>query len=221
MNPISPHIRLRSLYNKYLYLDDNAYYDKKRFYEQNESDVRNMKLADSLWIESGYLEALFKISEYGKFCQKSQIFLERLIYHNISYFNGEQIFEDILHKRAASFYQLRDYDSSIHNARELIKINPDRKDTQKILFYALRSSHKKTLKIIKACLMAFFLAAAVSLMLYQIIILSFFPEYSVLLIKIICWVFIPAFVSLIGAKIAIDVKSFLRVKSIAKGKPKS
>jgi len=216
MNPISPHTRLRSLYNKYLYLDDNAYYDKKRFYEQNESDVQNMKLADSLWIESGYLDALFKISDYNKFCDKSQLFLERLIFHNISYFNGEQLFENILHKRAASYYQLRNYKKSIHNASELLKINPDRKDTQKILFYAIRSSHKLALKIIKASLMAFFLVTAVLLMFYQIVILSFFPDLNVVFLTTICWICIPIFLLLIGAKFGIDIKSYMKVKSFTK-----
>ena len=81
-----PDTRLRNLYNQYLYLDDKAYYDKVRFYEQNESDVFNMRLEDSLWIQSGYLSALFQIGEYRKYIDKAQKLLQRLIYHNISYF---------------------------------------------------------------------------------------------------------------------------------------
>ncbi len=216
MNPLSSHTRLRSLYNKYLYLDDNAYYDKKRFFEQNESDIHNMKLSDALWIESGYLDALFKTSDFGKFCKRSQLFLEKLIFHNISYFNEEQLFEKILHQRAVSYYQLRNYDKCIHNAKELLRINPSRKDTRKILFYGIRSSHIKSLKVIKAGLMAFFLSSFMLLMFHQIIILSFFPELTFWFLQLICWMCIPAFLVLLGSKVGIDIKSKLKVNSLVK-----
>ncbi len=218
MNPLSSHTRLRSLYNKYLYLDDHAYYDKKRFFEQNESDIYNMKLADAMWIETGYLQALFMTNEYGKFCHRSQVFLEKLIFHNISYFNEEQIFEKILHQRAAAYYQLRAYDKSIHNAKELLKINPERKDTKKILFYAIRSSHKKTLKAIKAGFMVFFLISAMLLLVHQIIVLSFYAAHHLEFLQLICFICIPMFLLLIGTKLGLDLKSYLQVKRFLKHK---
>ena len=216
MNPLSPHTRLRSLYNKYLYLDDSAYYDKKRFFEQNEADIQNMKLSDVLWIESGYLQALFMTNDYGKFCKRSQDFLEKLIFHNISYFNEEQLFEKILHQRAVAFYQLKNYEKSIHNAKELLKINPDRKDTSKILFYALRSSHIHTLKAVKAGFMVFFIFSGVLLMIHQIVVLSFFPEYNMDFIKLMCFICIPTFLVLIGIKCGIDIKSFFQIRKLIK-----
>jgi tetratricopeptide (TPR) repeat protein len=218
MNPLSPHTRLRSLYNKYLYLDDKAYYDKKRFFEQNESDIKNMKLSDALWIESGYLQALFMTNDYGKFCKHSQNFLEKLIFHNISYFNEEQLFEKILHQRSAAFYQLKDYEQSIHNAKELLKINPHRKDTRKILYYALRSSHKKALKAVKAGLMVFFIFSGVLLMFHQIFILSFRPDLNMWFIKLMAGICIPIFLTLMGVKFGIYLKSYLQIKKFVKKK---
>lgn len=214
MKPLSSHTRLRSLYNKYLYLDDNAYYDKKRFFEQNEADIQNMKLSDVLWIESGYLQALFMTNDYGKFCKRSQDFLEKLIFHNISYFNEEQIFEKILHQRAAAYYQLKDYEKSIHNAKELLKINPERKDTSKILFYAMRSSHVKTLKTVKAGFMVFFIFSGILLMFHQIVVLSFFPRYNADFIILMCSICIPVFLILLGIKCSVDVKSYFKIRKM-------
>ncbi len=216
MNPLSSHTRLRSLYNKYLYLDDNAYYDKKRFFEQNESDIKNMKLSDALWIESGYLQALFMTNDYGRFCKRSQDFLEKLIFHNISYFNEEMLFEKLLHQRASAFYQLKDYKQSIHNAKELLKINPSRKDTRKILFYALRSSHVKTLKAVKAGFMAFFIFSGVLLMIHQIFILSFRPDLNIFYVKLMVGICVPIFLILLGVKCGVDIKSFLHIKKLLK-----
>lgn len=218
MNPLPSHTRLKSLYNKYLYLDDKAYYDKKRFFEKNELEIANMKLADAIWIEEGYLDALYMTNDYGKFCKRSQKFLEKLIYHNISYFNEEQLFEKILHRRAVSYYRLRQYENSIHNAKELIKINPDRKDTRKVLFYAIRSSHKKTLKIIKAGFIVFFLSSSMMLLFHQIIILSFFGELNEWYLKLILWICGPTFLVLLMTKVSIDIKSYLAVNSFCSKK---
>lgn len=207
MTIIPSHTRLRSLYNKYLFLDEKAYYDKIRFYEQNELDVYNMCLEDSLWIQSGYLEAVYKISDYKKYCDKSQDLLERLIFHNISIFQGEDLYQDTLHMRAASFYHLKKYNDSIHTAEQLLKIDSLRNNTAKILFYAHRSSFKKTLKFIKAGLMAALLSTAAVLLFEQIVIASFFPEMITMFLKLIAYIFMPIFTILIGAKIAIDVIS--------------
>ena len=217
MTLLPSHTRLRSLYNKYLYLDDNAYYDKVRFYEQNELDVYNMRLEDSLWIQSGYLEAVYKISDYKKYCNKSQDLLERLIFHNISYFQGEDLYQETLHRRAASLYHLKKYEDSIHTAEQLLKIDGCRNNTAKILFYAHRSSYQKTLKVIKAGLMAALLGSASVLLFEQIVVASFFPEMALWFLKLIACIFVPIFTLLVGAKIAIDVISFRKTNSWIKG----
>lgn len=207
MTYFKPDTRLRNLYNQYLYMDDKAYYDKVRFFEQNENDVYNMRLEDSLWIQSGYLDAVFQIGKYKKYCDKSQDILQRLIYHNITNFHDENLYEEVLQKRACAFYNLKDYNRSIHISKELLKINPLRKDTRKILFYAYRSSHKRMLKFIKAAIMASLLSAAFILLFEQIVIASFFPEYIVSFLTITAAIFTPIFMLLIGVKVYIDFKS--------------
>lgn len=207
MSPFKPDTRLRNLYNQYLYMDDKAYYDKVRFYEQNENDIFNMRLEDSLWIHKGYLDAVFQIGNYKKYTDISQALLQRLIYHNISYFQEEDIYEEVLHKRACSFYHIREYDKSIHISKELLKLNPQRKDTKKILFYAYRSSNTKALKIIKGAIMAALLSAAFILLFEQIVVASFFPEYIVNFLTITALVYGPIFILLIGAKVYIDFNS--------------
>lgn len=205
-----PDTRLRNLYNQYLYLDDKAYYDKVRFYEQNESDVFNMRLEDSLWIQSGYLSALFQIGEYRKFNDKAQRLLQRLIYHNISYFQEEDLYEETLHKMACAKYQLKDYDESMRISKELLKINPERKDTKRVLFCAIRSDHQKSLKFIRAAIIASLLGAAFLLLFEQIVIFSFFPHLVDWFMGLIAQIFIPLFTVLILFKIGIDLRSNMK-----------
>lgn len=208
-----PDTRLRNLYNQYLYLDDKAYYDKMRFYEQNESDVFNMRLEDSLWIQSGYLSALFQIGEYRKYIDKAQKLLQRLIYHNISYFQEEDLYEETLHKMACAQYQLKQYDESIQVSKELLKINPERKDTKRVLFCAIRSTHQKSLKFIKAGIIASLLGAAFLLLFEQIVIFSFFPHLADWFLGLIAQIFIPVFIILIFFKLGIDFRSNRRASS--------
>ena len=209
MNPLSPHIRLRNLYNQYLYLDDKAYYDKVRFYEQNNLDIQIMRLEDSLWIQNGYLESLYHIGDFRKYVNKSQSFLEKLIDHNISYFQGENPFEEVLHKRATSYYHLQEYDKSIDLAKQLININSARKDTIRVLFFAQRSSHILALKLIKAGIMASLLMAAFLLLFHQIVVANFFANISEWFLSLSMQISIVFFSILIICKLYIDIKARL------------
>lgn len=216
MKPLSSDTRLRNLYNQYLYIEDKAYYDKIRFFDQNESDILLMRLEDSLWIHSCYLDALFQTGEYKKFDIKAQDYLQRLIYHNISYFHGENPFEDTLHKKIISLYHIKNYDFCIDQARQLININPSRKDTQKVLFAAHRSSHTLALKTIKAGLMGTLLMTAFLLVFQQIIIASFFTKMSAWFLQLIMAVTIPFLSIFLGYKVFIDVKCWLQSRSWVK-----
>lgn len=221
MSQLSSDTRLRSLYNKYLYLEDKAYHDKIRFYEHNQQDVYNMRLQDSLWIQSGYLEAVYEVGHYKKYIDISQDFLQRLIFENITYFNGENIYEEILQCRSVAFYQLKSYDESVHVAEQLLNINPERKDTRKILYFAHRSCFQKSLKFIKASSVVLALSAAFVLLFEQIVIASFFPEKVVFYLNITFSIFLPAFVILILSKLLIDALAYRKMRNwykMAKGR---
>lgn len=212
MTPISQDTRLRNLYNQYLYLDDKAFYDKIRFYEQNENDVQIMRLEDSLWIQSEYLEAVFQTGDYNKYNKRSQDYLERLIYHNIKYFHGENPFEEVLHKKAASLYHAKRYDEAIENACQLLNINPTRKDTKKVLFYAHRSSHVFALKCIKAGLMGGLMMTAFLLLFQQLIVATFFATISDWFLDMTMWISLPVFTFFIGYMCFIDLKCRRKVR---------
>ena len=190
MTSFTQDTRLRNLFNQFLYLDEKAFYDKIRFYEQNEMDISNMQMSDYLWIHAYYLDAIFQIGDYRKYTDKAQILLQQIIYNNITIFQGENLYEEILQKRSCSFYHLKQYDQSIHIAQELLKLNPARKDTKKILYFSLRSKHVRFLKFIKAALVTSMLATAFLLLFEQIVVVSFFPNSVNWFLKIIAVIFV-------------------------------
>ena len=212
MSPLKPDTRLRNLYNQFLYMDEKAFYDKVRFFEQNESDVFNMNLNDSIWIQSVYLDAVFQIGDYRKYVDKSQKLLQRIVYYNISQFQGEDLYEEVLQKRASSFYHLRKYDDCARIAQELLKINPSRKDTKTVLLYTIRSSFEKINKIIKALFITALFGAAFVLIFYQIVIFSFFPSIAEWFLDLTANIFAPIFLLLISAKVIIDLYARMKVK---------
>ncbi len=212
MSPLSSDTRLRNLYNQYLYMDDKAFYDKIRFFDQNESDIMLMRLEDSLWIQSGYLDALFQTGEYKKYNDKSQQFLQRLIYHNIDYFHGENPYEETLHKKATALYHMRSYTPCIEHAKQLININPKRKDTRRVLFSAHRSAHTFALKLIKAGLMATLLMTAFLLVFQQIIVASFFSKMSHWFLQLILAITVPFLSFFLVYKVFIDIKCWIQAK---------
>jgi hypothetical protein len=108
------------------------------------------------------MQALFELGMYSKYLQRVDRVLEISIAQNIQFFKGRDLFCDLLYQKAASHYQMMEYESANYTARELIKIAPSYPNTHLLLKRIMRKAQPQFTKLIQAIsVICFILAAAV------------------------------------------------------------
>lgn len=116
------------LYFRYYNLGNHAYYDKTRFYETYIQSNSNLNKEEKFDLTLDYVKAIFAIGKYGKFLELVDPIIETVIEENIITIHEEDVFQDLLFKKAASYYNLKKYDQSIAILKQLVKINEKDRD---------------------------------------------------------------------------------------------
>jgi tetratricopeptide (TPR) repeat protein len=145
------------VYLRYFRLGDTAYREKVRFYEENPDAISSLYFDDRLEIDFDYLYCLFEVGRYERFLSKVDPFIELIVEENIYEFRGENIFQELLFRKAACLYQLKQYPKSEVILKQLVRM-----DRQNPLFIGLYTICKRKIEndiyiTIKALAMAAFL----------------------------------------------------------------
>lgn len=208
-----PHIRLQNLYKKYASLDGDSHYDVIRFYEHNEEDLAWLPLKQSLNIEHHYLKALFCVERYEKYAFKSQLFLQRLIYHNVSDFDGEKVFEDTIYNRAVSLYYCNRFEESQQVIEELLKMETDHAESKYLYFVLQKQQDIHGFKWLKAGLVVMIFLSVLLLLVHQFIVAIYYPEFSHDFLDGVAFLMLPVLLLFIIAQVYLILKARLRVIS--------
>jgi len=110
-------------YIKYFRLGETSYREKVKYYEDNYDLVQHLYFDDKVDIDMDYIQSLFEIGRYDRFLSKVDTILEVIIMENIYEFKGENIFNDLLFKKAACLFHNGNYDEAKNVLRQLIKID--------------------------------------------------------------------------------------------------
>ncbi|MBK8624396.1 MAG: hypothetical protein IPN86_02080 [Saprospiraceae bacterium] len=145
------------VYLRYLRLGETAYREKVRFYEENPDAISSLYFEDRLEIDFDYLYCLFEVGRYERFLCKVDPFIELIVVENIYEFRDENIFQELLFRKAACLYQLKQYQKSEVILRQLVRM-----DRQNPLFIGLYTICTRKIETdiyitIKALAMASFL----------------------------------------------------------------
>lgn len=116
--------RKQEVYLQYFSLADTAYRERVRFYEENPKSLSSLSYDDRLEIDFDYLYCLFELGRYDRYLSKVDPFIELVIVENIYQFHGENIFEELLFRKAACYFQLCEYEKCNNILKQLIKMNP-------------------------------------------------------------------------------------------------
>ncbi|MBK8517472.1 MAG: hypothetical protein IPL55_14650 [Saprospiraceae bacterium] len=164
------------IYLQYFGMGEDAWRGKVRFYEENEKKLTTLSFDDKIELDMDYLLCLFEVGRYDRFLSKVDPVLENVIAENIYHFKGENIFFELLFKKAASYFQLKQFEKSKTILKQLIKM-----DRSKSIYLGLYSICNRKLnndinRSIKATAMAAFLIA-LSITLARIFLEPFFDVY--------------------------------------------
>ncbi len=173
---ILPSNRLR-LYREFKAIDANDYYGIVRYYEQHEDGIRAFELEEYLDCTLAYTNALFETGSHSKHIVMCDHLLEIVIMQNIETWGGEDLYERLLFKKAASLFQLHEYPKAEHVLRELVKIYPEEKLSRRFLEKCLLRQKTAWLTKTRAAFVGFLLLAAVVIAVEFFVVEPFFPGW--------------------------------------------
>lgn len=162
-------------------IEAGAYRQIIHFYEKQEADIRGLDFEENFEVLTTYVNALFEVGSYHKHLLLVDLVIETAINNNITFYQGEDIFLKMLFRKAASLYNLLEYDKSEYILREIIRINPWNKDAVLFLKKCLRRQQPKYIQLTRAMSIVLFLMAAVVIAVEVLAVRPFFPAYTVLI----------------------------------------
>ena len=110
-------------YFEYHRMGDNAFRDKVRYYESNKALIHYLSYDERVDVDLDYLICLFEIGKYHKFLSKVDSLIELVIMDNIFNYNGLNIYNDLLFKKAACLYNTGQYIKSENVLKALVKLD--------------------------------------------------------------------------------------------------
>ena len=111
------------IYQEYLSIDAKAYQSKIRFYEYNKKAIAQLPYEFRLEISLEYVVSLFEVGEYAQFLEYIDKLLVIVIEDNIFSVTGDDIYQELLYRKGAAYYNLHQFDKADHVLGELCKIN--------------------------------------------------------------------------------------------------
>jgi tetratricopeptide (TPR) repeat protein len=173
---ILPSNKLR-LYREFKALGADDYHGIVRYYEQFEDDIQTFGLEEHLDCTIAYANALFETGNHNKHLVMCDHLLEIAIMQNIETWGGEDLYERLLFKKAASLFQLREYPKAEHVLRELVKIYPDEKLPRRFLEKCLLRQKPVWLTKTRAACVGLSLLAALVIAVELFVVKHFFPDW--------------------------------------------
>ncbi len=153
------------VYLTYFSIDANNYVDKIACYENRYQEIEQLVDMVRTEIELDYTLSLFQVGRYHQYISQSAPLIEKVITENIHQVQGEDIFQKLLFNKAASYYNVGEFDQASHIMLELCKMDPHDQT-----YYAFSSKILRTLSYRKFDKMK---AAALGMILLALMIIVF------------------------------------------------
>lgn len=165
------------VYQTYLEIDTQAFQERIRFFDRNRSAIIQLPFEMRLEMSLDYLSALFDVGDYYQFLRHVDRILEIIIAENIYSVDGDDIYQELLFRKAAALFNTVDYVRSDHVYSELLRIDGSNK------LYRLAYTKNRIAQLryqgqkIRGATIALFLLTGVIIGIELLVIRPFFLEY--------------------------------------------
>lgn len=173
-------VERQSSYNHYLdyqLIPSNDYRGKIRYFDRFQNAFDYLEEDQKLDVHLDFNKALFEVGNYHRFVQSVDPLIEKVISENIYDYRGEKIFENLLFKKAAALYNLRQYDQAIKILKALTNIDKKHKLAIRLLSLCIRKKGKSWYDLSKAVAIVLMLLAVTLLFVELVIVSSFHVDY--------------------------------------------
>lgn len=200
------------LYKEFKSIDSSEHLSIVRFYEAYEKDIPQLNFSEYFELLVSYSSALFEIGAYQSHVKIVDTAIQLSIINNIKFYNGQDIYTELLFKKAASCYNLMEYDQAEHILRELVKIMPYNEIVHQFLKKCLSKKLPEYLKNARGLSILLFLATALIIAIELLFIRTLMTEYVSLFEIIRNSTFAASIVLLFGSAIFHRVQIHFWVK---------
>ncbi len=166
------------VYREFQAIEPSAYRQIIRFYEDHEEDIKRLDFDEFFELLIAYVGALFETGAYRKYLLMVDAAIECTIEQNVLTYQGKDLYFSLLFRKAASLYNLMEYDRSDYILRELVKMNPDEADTVRFLKKCLRKKQPGYIHQIRAGAILFFLVSALVVSLEVLFVRPFYAAQA-------------------------------------------
>jgi len=164
-------------YLKYYSIEKDAYRDRVRFYEENFPAIEHLDYSEKIEIDIDYCLCLFELGRYARVLQRIDQLIETIISENIYEYMGMNIFNELLFRKAACYYNLQKIEACKNVLKQLIKIEPKNKVANSLYALCLRNS-QSDLNIALGALTNVSILMAISITIVIILLIDpFYDEY--------------------------------------------
>jgi len=160
------------IYRDFFSIPPTDYQGHIRFFERNEEAICQLAWDEHLELLEKYAAALFTVGEYRKYLLIADVLIEAALDGATP---GAPPFEQILFRKAASYYQIAAYEEAAHVLEELIRIRPDHEDAR---LFLLKVMGKKQRRLRAQLLAVAVMLAAFGSLLYSAELLLVRPFYA-------------------------------------------
>ena len=170
----------QSSYNHYLdyqLIPSTDYRGKIRYFDRFQNAFDFLDDDQKLDVHLDFSKALFEVGNYHRFIYSVDPLIEQVITDNIYHHNGEKVFEELLFKKAAALYNLRQYDGAIKLLKSLTNIDTEHQLAKRLLALCIRKRGKNWYDLSKAVAIVLMFSAVSILFAESVVVRSFHIHY--------------------------------------------
>jgi hypothetical protein len=156
----------------------------------------------------GYTNALFDLGRYEPFLVRTKFLLETLIFHNVKYLNGEDVYEKLLLRKAAAHYHLMELSTAETVLWQILKMSPDNQAAAYLLKKCMIRQRPEYLRRLQGICIFLFLLSATVIGIELLVVQPFFQQYADEVEQLRIVIFVGALVILMGSHIFHRLRSF-------------
>jgi tetratricopeptide (TPR) repeat protein len=176
MPPFQPKYYPR-VYRDFKEIDGADYRRIIHYYEDHEDTILRLDEYECFEMMYAYTNALFEVGYHQKHVLMSDNALAWVMEYNIREHESEDVFATLLFRKAASYYNLGNYQQAEHVLNELVRIDPYDEDVILFLKKCLRKMEPALLDHAKAASIFLFLLTAFIISVEVLFVRPFYKIY--------------------------------------------
>ena len=154
-----------------------AFRDKVRYYEDNKAHVGTLTYEERIDIDLDYAICLFEIGKYHKFISMSDALIEVVIMDNMFTYNGVNIYNDLLFKKAACLFNTGQYTKTEKVLKALVKLEPENGMIRTLYGKCKRKQERDWYESVKAVAIVLLISGVLFAFIELLVVKSFHEEY--------------------------------------------